>query len=130
MPSPSVPDPNGHPAAPIGFTRQQSPLGTPDEVRHPPADLRSLLRGGATIITRLAAGGPVGFAGDFHWVVNLTLTPRIPAELRPRILVSGSSEPGLAAARALDALPVQYPAPATFIAGDGDGPLGHDPRPF
>ena len=75
----------------------------------------------ATIITRLAAGGPVSFAGDFHRVVNLTLTPRIPANLRPRILVSGSSEAGLAAARALDALPVQYPAPATE-SGAADAP--------
>ena len=65
-----------------------------------------------TIIRRLAAGGPVSFEGDFHRVTNLTLTPRLPAELQPRILVSGSSEAGLAAAHALDALPVQYPAPA------------------
>lgn len=66
-----------------------------------------------TIIKRLAAGGPVSFAGDFHRVVNLSLTPRLPAHLQPRILVSGSSEAGLAASRALDALPVQYPAPAS-----------------
>ena len=45
-------------------------------------------------------------------MTNLTLTPRVPPQLRPRVLVSGSSEAGLAAARALDALPVQYPAPA------------------
>ena len=66
-----------------------------------------------TIVKRLAAGGPVTFEGDFHRVVNVTLTPRLPAHLQPRILVSGSSEAGLAAARALDALPVQYPAPAS-----------------
>jgi alkanesulfonate monooxygenase len=66
-----------------------------------------------TIVKRLAAGGPVTFEGEFHRVVNLTLSPRIPAQLQPRILVSGSSEAGLAAARSLAALPVQYPAPAT-----------------
>jgi alkanesulfonate monooxygenase len=66
-----------------------------------------------TIVKRLAAGGPVTFEGEFHRVQNLALTPRLPAHLQPRILVSGSSEAGLAAAGALDALPVQYPAPAS-----------------
>jgi alkanesulfonate monooxygenase len=66
-----------------------------------------------TIVKRLALGGPVTFAGDFHRVVNLALTPKLPAQLVPRILVSGSSEAGLAASKALGALPVQYPAPAS-----------------
>lgn len=66
-----------------------------------------------TIVKRLAAGGPVTFEGDFHRVTNLTLTPRLPAHLQPRILVSGSSEAGLAAAHSLGGLPVQYPAPAS-----------------
>jgi len=66
-----------------------------------------------TIVKRLALGGPVTFAGDFHRVTNLALTPRLPSHLVPRILVSGSSEAGLAASQALGALPVQYPAPAS-----------------
>jgi alkanesulfonate monooxygenase len=66
-----------------------------------------------TIIKRLCAGaGPVTFEGEFHRVHNLVLTPKIPAHLQPSVLVSGSSEAGLAAARKLDALPVHYPAPA------------------
>jgi alkanesulfonate monooxygenase len=69
-----------------------------------------------TIVKRLAAGGPVTFEGEFHRVVNLALTPRVPAHLAPRILVSGSSPAGLAAARSLAALPVQYPAPAAELA--------------
>lgn len=66
-----------------------------------------------TIVQRLVAGaGPVSFQGEFYRVQNLTLTPKIPPQLQPRVLASGSSEAGLAAARAIDALPVQYPAPA------------------
>ena len=72
------------------------------------------------IVKRLAAGGPVTFEGRFHRVVNLSLTPRLPAHLQPRILVSGSSEAGLAASRSLGALPVQYPAPAS----EGTTPSG------
>ena len=69
-----------------------------------------------TIITRLVAGaGPVTFQGEFFRVQNLTLTPKVPRELQPRVLASGSSEAGLAAARALGALPVHYPAPAAEL---------------
>jgi alkanesulfonate monooxygenase len=68
------------------------------------------------IITRLAKGaGPVSFAGEFHRVHNLVLTPKVPARLQPRLLVSGSSEAGLAAGRRLGALPVHYPAPAAQL---------------
>ena len=68
------------------------------------------------IITRLAQGaGPVSFAGEFHRVHNLVLTPKVPAHLQPRILASGSSEAGLAAGRRLGALPVHYPAPAAEL---------------
>ena len=69
-----------------------------------------------TIVQRLVSGeGPVSFRGDFYRVQNLTLTPRIPSRLRPRVLVSGSSEAGLAAAQAIGALPVQYPTPAAQL---------------
>ena len=68
-----------------------------------------------TIVTRLLAGGPVTLQGQFYRVQNLALTPRIPPELQPRVLASGSSEAGLAAARVLGALPVHYPAPAAEL---------------
>jgi alkanesulfonate monooxygenase len=78
-----------------------------------------------TIVTRLAAcEGPVSLDGEFHRVQNLTLTPKIPPELRPRVLASGSSGAGLAAARALGALPVQYPAPASKLGEAGERPDG------
>jgi alkanesulfonate monooxygenase len=69
-----------------------------------------------TIITRLVAGtGPATLQGDFYRVHNLTLLPKVPAELQPRVLCSGSSEAGLAAGRKLGALPVHYPAPAAEL---------------
>jgi len=64
------------------------------------------------IIKQLLAGvGPVSFAGDFYQTENLRLAPKLPDELFPGIFVSGSSEAGLAAARAIGAVAVQYPNP-------------------
>lgn len=64
------------------------------------------------IIRRLLAGGsPVTFGGEFYTVSNLHLVPALDPELMPRFLLSGSSPEGLAAARALSALPVRYPEP-------------------
>lgn len=81
-----------------------------------------------TIITRLVAGaGPVTCQGEFFRVQNLTLTPKVPPHLRSRVLASGSSEAGLAAARVLDALPVHYPAPAAELGESSkreDGSFG------
>lgn len=63
-----------------------------------------------TIIQRLLADDePVTFAGKYYSVSNLKLTPSLDAELLPQILVSGSSEAGLAAAHALNAVPIKYP---------------------
>ena len=78
------------------------------------------------IVKRLCAGGPVTFEGEFHTVKNVKLSPVVPESLQPRILLSGSSEAGLAAARALEALPVCYPEPAKdFEAARGaDGTFG------
>jgi alkanesulfonate monooxygenase len=56
-------------------------------------------------------GLPVTYEGRFYTVKNLTLTPKIAPELRPGILVSGSSEAGIAAAQAMEALAVRYPEP-------------------
>jgi alkanesulfonate monooxygenase len=60
-------------------------------------------------------GTAFSFDGEFYAVKNLKLTPELPARLQPEIFVSGSSEAGLAAARTLDAVAVQYPTePACF----------------
>lgn len=58
-----------------------------------------------------AGSGPFTFAGRYYSVTNLRLAPAMPAELVPGVFVSGSSDAGLAAARALDATAVQYPRP-------------------
>lgn len=54
---------------------------------------------------------PVTFQGGFYSVAKLTLRPPMPANLLPRIFVSGSSDAGLAAARVTGATAVQYPGP-------------------
>jgi alkanesulfonate monooxygenase len=66
------------------------------------------------IIRRLLEGGPpVTFKGEFYSVTNLSLVPALHPALMPRILLSGSSPEGLAAAQTLGALPVRYPEPAS-----------------
>jgi alkanesulfonate monooxygenase len=59
----------------------------------------------------LEAGPPVTFKGEFYAVTNLSLVPALDPALTPRILLSGSSPEGLAAAKTLGALPVRYPEP-------------------
>lgn len=53
----------------------------------------------------------VSFKGEFYTIDKLKMTPPLAGELFPGILVSGSSEAGLAAARAIDAVAVKYPKP-------------------
>ena len=65
-----------------------------------------------TIITQLLeARGTVSFEGQFYRINALALKPPLAPDLRPGILVSGSSEAGLTAARAIGAMPVKYPQP-------------------
>lgn len=55
---------------------------------------------------------PVSYDGDFYKVDGLKLSPPLARELSPGIFVSGSSDAGLAAAKALGATAIQYPKPA------------------
>jgi len=64
-----------------------------------------------TVITRLLAGGPVSFEGRYYTVRNLSLSPPLPPELLPEVLISGSSPAGADAARRIGATAVRYPAP-------------------
>jgi alkanesulfonate monooxygenase len=65
------------------------------------------------IIKELLAGpAPVTFDGEFYKVNKLKMTPPLAAELFPGIFISGSSEAGLASAKALKATAVRYPQPA------------------
>jgi alkanesulfonate monooxygenase len=66
----------------------------------------------ATILQALLDGeAPVTFEGRYYRVANLRLTPRVPAELRPRLLISGSSPAGRDAARSIGAVAIRYPQP-------------------
>jgi alkanesulfonate monooxygenase len=70
-----------------------------------------------TIIQELCKGpAPVSYHGEFYTVENLKLTPPVPPELIPGVLVSGSSEAGLATAAVLGAVAVKYPQPAEVEA--------------
>jgi alkanesulfonate monooxygenase len=66
------------------------------------------------IISHLLRGeAPVTFRGDFYQVENLRLNPALPRDLMPGVFVSGSSDAGMAASRALQATAIHYPQPAT-----------------
>jgi alkanesulfonate monooxygenase len=76
------------------------------------------------IIKRLLEGQRVSFSGRYYNVQNLSLSPALPAELFPGIFVSGSSEAGVAAARAIGATAVKYPKPPSeevSVSADGAG---------
>src|ERR1700726_1934499 len=76
-----------------------------------------------TIIKQLLSSpAPVTFEGKFYKVDNLKMTPPLAPELFPGILMSGSSDAGMAAARAVGATAVQYPKPAK----DSESTVGSD----
>jgi alkanesulfonate monooxygenase len=68
------------------------------------------------ILHLLRGSGPVSFEGEFYKVDKLKLTPPLAPELLPGVFVSGSSEAGLEAARAIGATAVQYPRPTSECA--------------
>src|SRR5262245_15054921 len=59
----------------------------------------------------LSSPEPVTFEGKYYKVTNLKMTPPLPEDLSPGILISGSSDAGLAAAREIGATAVKYPKP-------------------
>ncbi|MGE0030803.1 MAG: LLM class flavin-dependent oxidoreductase [Steroidobacteraceae bacterium] len=71
-----------------------------------------------TVIQRLLESRePVTFEGRYYRVNNLKLTPPLAENLMPGVFVSGSSESGMAAARELGAVAVEYPKPAGEYTG-------------
>lgn len=64
----------------------------------------------------LRTADAVSFEGRYYKVSNLKLTPPLPANLMPGLLVSGSSEAGMQAARQLEATAVEYPKPPAEYA--------------
>ena len=62
----------------------------------------------------------VSFEGRYYKVNNLKLTPPLPAKLMPGLMVSGSSEAGMQAARQLGATAIEYPKPPAEYAAAPD----------
>jgi alkanesulfonate monooxygenase len=67
-----------------------------------------------TLIIRqlLESDRPVTFRGEFYQVENLRMMPPVRRDLAPGILISGSSEAGMAAAQRIGATAIKYPKPA------------------
>jgi alkanesulfonate monooxygenase len=61
------------------------------------------------IVTRLLDGETVSLEGKYYTVDKLSLMPPLPRELKPGVLISGSSPAGLQAAHRIGATPVKYP---------------------
>ena len=80
------------------------------------------------IVERLLEGTEsVTFDGAYYRVKNLSLTPPIPPELFPGLLISGSSKAGMRAAEAISATCVKYPQPPSeeeLMRVNGSGPAG------
>lgn len=72
-----------------------------------------------TLIKRLLdEGGPVTYEGEFYRVDKLRLMPALAPGLSPGVLVSGSSEAGVSAAKAIGATAIRYPKPADECAAE------------
>lgn len=63
------------------------------------------------VIRQLLAGDTVSYEGKYYKVDKLKLSPSLPKEQFPGIFISGSSEAGLAAAKAIGATAIKYPKP-------------------
>ena len=59
----------------------------------------------------LMSSDPVSFDGKYYSVKNLRMTPPLDAKLFPGILISGSSDAGMNAAKMIGATAVKYPKP-------------------
>jgi alkanesulfonate monooxygenase len=92
-----------------GFTNDLAALNdvTPHDKRY-----ARLVEYTGIIKSLLAGEGPTSYGGEFYQVDKLRLTPPLPADLFPGIFISGSSEAGLAAARAIGATAIKYPQPS------------------
>lgn len=107
-----------------GFKNDLLALG--DETPHDERYARTIEY--TQIMMGLLSGGPVTVDGHYYRVNNLRMTPPVPAELRPEVLISGSSPAGLAASRMLGATAVKYPRPpgeeAAWVGADPAGSFG------
>lgn len=79
-----------------------------------------------TLVIRrlLESADPATFEGKYYTIRNLRMTPALPIELFPGILMSGSSAAGMEAAEATGATAIVYPGPA----GEEPGSVPARPR--
>ena len=91
-----------------GFKNDLITLG--DDTPH---DDRYLRTTEYTLILKglLETSSPFTYDGKYYQVKNVKMTPTLPTELTPGILISGSSEAGVAASRAIGASAIKYPKP-------------------
>ncbi len=91
-----------------GFKNDLITLG--DDTPH---DDRYLRTTEYTLILKglLEMGSPFTYDGKYYQVKNVKMTPTLPKELMPGILISGSSDAGVAASRAIEASAIKYPKP-------------------
>jgi len=77
----------------------------------------------------LGSSDPLTFAGKYYSVSNLRLTPPLPDDLFPGLLISGSSPAGMAAARELGCTAIRYPQPPEEVERvPADDEIGHGVR--
>jgi len=76
------------------------------------------------IVKRLLAGESVSLDGTYYQVKNLSLAPPLAPDLFPGIFISGSSQAGIAAARAIGGTAVKYPKPPGEEAPASDNGAG------
>lgn len=93
-----------------GFVKDLTAIGdsTPHDQRY------ERLVAFGEVVQRLVQGdGPLTVDNAFYRTNAVSLVPPVRPDLRPLLFVSGSSAAGMAAARALGAVAVEYPAPAS-----------------
>lgn len=94
-----------------GFMNDLTALGdrTPHDRRYERlVEYTSIIK---ELLLRSIEGKPLSFDGEFYKTEHLKLTPTLPLELMPGIFLSGSSDAGMRAVEALDAVGIQYPRP-------------------
>jgi len=100
-----------------GFRNDLSALG--DSTPHDERYARTVEY--ATIVRQLLeTPAGVSFEGKYYRIRNLKISPPLPSSLQPGILISGSSEAGMAAAHAIGATAVKYPLPPGEERGVGE----------
>lgn len=66
------------------------------------------------IVKLLESSSPVTYESDYYKLNHVKMKPPLPKHLMPAVLLSGSSDAGMQAARALGAVAVRYPKPVEF----------------